>query len=282
MNRAMKNSIRIHWLALIFLFSIFFLFTNLSPFVSASACQESWSCGEWNKCFDNVTTRYCFDISNCGTSFSIPQIKSDCSDIFKDCFNGITDNDETDMDCGGSQCTSCLEGQYCLSDQDCDTLYCQKSKCAIIPEYGQPAIKIPSPLFAYWIFFFLSMTAIAIILIVNNINKSFEYSPEKFNLNLNSYVEKKIANREKEIDEEIDLEASLPAKEVKKLEREIKQIEKKEKKAESKEVKKKAEAKKEVKFEIKKLKKEDKERITSERKQAILNGMKDVYEDSYE
>ena len=279
MNKAMKNSIRIHWLALIVLFFILFLlFTNLSPFVSASACQENWACRDWKKCSDNLTARDCFDINNCGASYQILQIISNCSNIFKDCYDGVRDNDETDIDCGGSQCMPCSTGQYCLANEDCLTFYCPGSKCST-QTIEQPAIKITSPLLSYYLFFILATSLILFIIAINQINKALEVYPQN---NLNSYLQKKVTNREKEIDDEIDLEASIPAKEAKKLQKEVIKIERKKKKEEKKELKKSREEKHEIGAELKKITKEEKEKLTKEKKEAILKGLKSAYEHSYE
>ena len=40
-----------------------------------------------------------------------------------DCANGVKDNDETDVDCGGS-CTACDDGGVCNLDTDCKSMVC--------------------------------------------------------------------------------------------------------------------------------------------------------------
>jgi hypothetical protein len=35
------------------------------------------------------------------------------------CFNGLQDGVETDVDCGGTVCTGCNQGQSCVTDDDC-------------------------------------------------------------------------------------------------------------------------------------------------------------------
>lgn len=47
------------------------------------------------------------------------------------CANSIKDQDETDVDCGGSKCTGCVEFKMCNVDTDCATgMYCaQHIKC---------------------------------------------------------------------------------------------------------------------------------------------------------
>jgi len=44
------------------------------------------------------------------------------------CTNGLKDNDETEIDCGGS-CPSCSYGKSCLIDSDCESNYCNNGVC---------------------------------------------------------------------------------------------------------------------------------------------------------
>jgi hypothetical protein len=46
------------------------------------------------------------------------------------CANGVKDQDETDVDCGGAKCDKCDEFKSCNVDTDCKTTYChQHIKC---------------------------------------------------------------------------------------------------------------------------------------------------------
>jgi hypothetical protein len=47
------------------------------------------------------------------------------------CTNGLKDQDESDIDCGGSKCNGCGENKLCNADTDCGTgLFCYQSiKC---------------------------------------------------------------------------------------------------------------------------------------------------------
>jgi hypothetical protein len=49
------------------------------------------------------------------------------------CFNSIMDEDETDIDCGGS-CNPCIFGKRCKIDDDCLSLFCNDGVCDIITE----------------------------------------------------------------------------------------------------------------------------------------------------
>lgn len=50
--------------------------------------------------------------------------------IFIDCFNGILDGAETDVDCGSPDCAKCTDGQGCLDAASCQSNHCVASLCA--------------------------------------------------------------------------------------------------------------------------------------------------------
>lgn len=54
------------------------------------------------------------------------------------CTSGVRDGDETDEDCGGTDCPACQFGSLCRGNSDCSTAYCQseddESFCACPPE----------------------------------------------------------------------------------------------------------------------------------------------------
>ncbi|VVB80880.1 Uncharacterised protein [uncultured archaeon] len=52
----------------------------------------------------------------------------DTSRIPPTCQDGEKDEDETDVDCGGS-CDGCSEGKKCSLDVDCSTNYCEDNRC---------------------------------------------------------------------------------------------------------------------------------------------------------
>jgi fibronectin type III domain protein len=45
------------------------------------------------------------------------------------CADGVQDNGESDIDCGGSQCSACLAGQHCSTDSDCASSSCVNNVC---------------------------------------------------------------------------------------------------------------------------------------------------------
>ena len=49
------------------------------------------------------------------------------------CLNGVMDQDETDVDCGGAICGDCADGQQCLVGEDCLSQTCAGGVC-VTPE----------------------------------------------------------------------------------------------------------------------------------------------------
>lgn len=47
------------------------------------------------------------------------------------CANGVTDGDETDVDCGGGACAKCGPGAACASDGDCQKGSCFEGHCGL-------------------------------------------------------------------------------------------------------------------------------------------------------
>lgn len=100
-------------------------------------CTEQWSCQEWNiiPCDSSgVKSRTCIDLNNCLDSMgrktyaNMPSLTQTCEYIAK-CTNNLKDNDETDIDCGGSCGSTCLLGKSCLNDNDCATSSCRDDLC---------------------------------------------------------------------------------------------------------------------------------------------------------
>ena len=77
--------------------------------------------------YDNVTDD---DIDNLSTPSPTPVVTS--SPTVATCFNKIMDSDESDVDCGGSDCVGCEVGLTCRKDEDCKGHSCDAgtSKCA--------------------------------------------------------------------------------------------------------------------------------------------------------
>jgi len=45
------------------------------------------------------------------------------------CADGLRDDSETDVDCGGGSCPPCSIGQGCITAADCATRACQNNAC---------------------------------------------------------------------------------------------------------------------------------------------------------
>ncbi len=70
-------------------------------------CQEKWECSEWSVCsIEEIRTRKCIDVNNCGTAKQKPREVEDCEYI-PTCFDGIKNGKEDGVDCGGD-CPPCL------------------------------------------------------------------------------------------------------------------------------------------------------------------------------
>lgn len=54
------------------------------------------------------------------------------------CANGIRDNFETDVDCGGPLCAPCADGKQCQQAEDCENQNCNPS--------GVCAVTVSSPI----------------------------------------------------------------------------------------------------------------------------------------
>jgi hypothetical protein len=76
-----------------------------------SSCVSNWECGEWTACTGGTQTRECTDIHNCVTptenlnAMSLPCTgsgTSGTSDTQETCSDGIKNQDEKGIDCGGA------------------------------------------------------------------------------------------------------------------------------------------------------------------------------------
>jgi hypothetical protein len=88
--------------------------TNISQPVSPSqqllGCTEDWKCGEWTECtVEGIQVRACSDDSNCGTTISKPSEIQSCAK--PTCSDGIQNQEELGIDCGGSCAKRCGIGE---------------------------------------------------------------------------------------------------------------------------------------------------------------------------
>ncbi len=73
------------------------------------------------KCANGKT---CRSDSDCQTDFC--DVDNVCRDPH-DCFDGITNGRETDVDCGGQVCPACADGKRCFVNGDCQSSFCDRS-----------------------------------------------------------------------------------------------------------------------------------------------------------
>ncbi|MBW3021912.1 hypothetical protein KY328_03260, partial [Candidatus Woesearchaeota archaeon] len=76
--------------------------------LAVEGCEEAWWCrdwGPWNE--QGYRTRKCGDINECGTTLTKPKVTDYCEYIEQGCSNGLKDQTETGIDCGGV-CDPCI------------------------------------------------------------------------------------------------------------------------------------------------------------------------------
>lgn len=76
---------------------------------STPSCTPNWQCDEtWGECTDGTQIRTCVDTNQCGSEEGIPATSQPCTvEIKESCSDGIKNQDETGIDCGGSVCNKC-------------------------------------------------------------------------------------------------------------------------------------------------------------------------------
>lgn len=97
-------------------------------------CADTKACGSNDDCAsgfcdNNVcATKTCAKDSECGSGLKCNLDEGICYTP-ESCSDGIKNQDETDIDCGGS-CSACTFGQKCLEASDCDTNECTGNVCS--------------------------------------------------------------------------------------------------------------------------------------------------------
>lgn len=67
-----------------------------------SSCTPNWDCGDWTECTDGTQDRVCTDINQCGSNNGMPETSQICIvEIKETCSDGIKNQDEKGIDCGG-------------------------------------------------------------------------------------------------------------------------------------------------------------------------------------
>jgi hypothetical protein len=138
-----------------------------------AACYEDWQCTKWSVCSTGgLQIRECTDTGTCqhGT-----RVETRACIFRGTCSDNIKNQDETDIDCGGSICLPCPEGKTCLTDNDCinkcspETKICYKPSKPIVTE--SPSIKVLTLFEGVWRQItqnikFLAALSITLILII--------------------------------------------------------------------------------------------------------------------
>jgi uncharacterized protein (DUF983 family) len=93
-------------------------------------CTENWDCTAWGSCSEGISTRSCYDLNSCGTANEVPAETALCSNVLPYCYDGIINQDESDVDCGGKICDACELGKSCFRDDDCAFGICINNVCA--------------------------------------------------------------------------------------------------------------------------------------------------------
>lgn len=71
-------------------------------------CTSNWQCGEWQECVEGNQIRVCTDLGECNSEEGIPETSQACIvPIVETCSDGIKNQNETGIDCGGSSCKKC-------------------------------------------------------------------------------------------------------------------------------------------------------------------------------
>ncbi len=83
-------------------------------------------------CNNTLQDGYCFDDADCDDldNSTIDACVSDVCEYYPaHCSNEVLDEDEGDIDCGGSECVICAELSSCNENADCETDYCYTAIC---------------------------------------------------------------------------------------------------------------------------------------------------------
>lgn len=110
----------------------------------AVRCIEQWFCDRWGRCLSNGTMyRTCVDLNNCYTAKKKPATSSQCEYI-PQCYNGVQDNGEEGIDCGG-RCPACATCYDRIKNQGEEAIDCG-GPCT--PCQAQPEVEVPKQIAA--------------------------------------------------------------------------------------------------------------------------------------
>ena len=131
-----------------------------------STCETDWECSEWSSCQPSgQQSRSCNDLNGCKPEESIldesqPSESQSCS--YESCDDGIMNQDEDNIDCGGV-CDECVA---CETDEDCPVGSCINNVCVTYTPSGGAFQYLEEVLIdytPYWIGFIFFIILVAII-----------------------------------------------------------------------------------------------------------------------
>lgn len=74
--------------------------SSITAKATAKICDSNWTCGNWSECINGTQNRTCEDLNDCDSIENMPSISQDCV-VEETCFDGIKNQNEKGIDCGG-------------------------------------------------------------------------------------------------------------------------------------------------------------------------------------
>ncbi|NRA35054.1 MAG: C-type lectin domain-containing protein [Polyangiaceae bacterium] len=96
---------------------------------TANGLETGVDCGGGSPCAKCGVGQACNTEVDCLPDLACSTETSTCADA--SCTDGFENNDETDVDCGGSCPANCADGAGCISDNDCINNICQGDICQV-------------------------------------------------------------------------------------------------------------------------------------------------------
>jgi hypothetical protein len=93
-----------------------------TPMAEGTACTQGGAvCNAAGDCVECIGPAQCQAMEVCQAGMCVPDT----------CLNGVVDGEETDLNCGGTQCAPCGNLLDCLVDTDCQSAVCETLSCQI-------------------------------------------------------------------------------------------------------------------------------------------------------
>lgn len=90
----------------------------------SSGCTSNWVTGAWSACSGGTQTRDVHDSNYCSPSTGTQPASTQSCTVGATCTDGILNQGETQIDCGGPNCAPCGGGGGCTSNQACSVGSC--------------------------------------------------------------------------------------------------------------------------------------------------------------